>query len=85
MPHIRGAQVFPIELKDEDSIFQDRYMRNTPAFIEPGRRNLETGCTESFTLLFQHLYSFTFTMSLSQEILRKKEEEKRKKAAELAA
>jgi len=85
MPQIDDAQVFPIELKDDDSIFQDRYMRNTPALIEPGRRNLETGHTESFTLLFQHLYSFTFSMSLSQEILRKKDEEKRKKAAELAA
>ena len=49
--------------------------------MEPGERNKENGLTESFTLLFQHLYSFTFAMSESQAILRKKEEERKKKQA----
>ena len=83
-PSLSGSPaVYPLELKDDDGIFQQRYLRNTPIIIEPGRRNTAEGLCDSFTILFQHIYAFTFSMSESQEVLRAKEEA-RKKAAALA-
>jgi len=65
IPTMGKAQIFPLEMKDDDSVFTERYLRNTPAEIVPHSRNTETGFTESFTIMFKHLYSFTFSLSLS--------------------
>ena len=43
---------YPLYLRDDDCKFQQRYVRNTPILIEPGRRDTETGLLESFTILF---------------------------------
>ena len=66
-----NIQFFELDLQDDDGRFQERYLRNTPVQIVPHRRDTEAGVTESFTLLFTHLYSFTFSFSLSQQMLRK--------------
>lgn len=44
---------------DKENIFAQRYLRMNPVMIQPhGSR--EAGITMAFTILFKHVYSFTF-------------------------
>jgi hypothetical protein len=63
---------------DKGEIFKDRNKRDQPVFVEPGQLDKGTGLVDSFTILFQHVASFTFSMSLSKQIQAKNKEEKRK-------
>ena len=56
------------------------YKRNTPVFVESGRLDTQKGYVESFTLLFQHFASFTFSMAMSQKL--RKDAQKQKEIAD---
>lgn len=72
------SDVFTINLTvDEDFAglekWRNRYLRDAPIHIHPNRRNRQTGYTESFTILAENNFSFTFSLSTSLEELRNAE------------
>ena len=74
IPHM-----YPLEIDKDftDGVtrWRNRYLRDCPVHIRPNRRNTESGVTESFTLLAENEFAFTFSFCQSLEEMRKAEQE----------
>lgn len=47
-----NAKVYPIDMNDDEKIFEQRYLRNNPVIIKPHGGRKEDGVTKAFTILF---------------------------------
>ena len=63
------------ETDDRMSSWKFKYYTNDPLHVIVNKRDTETGCTKSFTLLFENNFSLTFSLSDSDYLLKKKEKE----------
>jgi hypothetical protein len=69
--------MYPLEIDrdftDGVTRWRNRYLRDCPVHIRPNRRNTDSGVTESFTLLAENEFAFTFSFCQSLEEMRKAE------------